>query len=272
MNQEESDKKNGNSGNGRKLGSKNKYQGVINKQPRLNNSAKKDERDKSNLTTKEFLRVKKNESKPEWEERTQKRRVFGVTEKYDIRICKNGQLKAQKLTLTGKKREVMLKINYLFSQKPYDFLKSYAFVMRWAVVRYGIIKDDIELGYYFYEGTPFTKLEFERKCIQLGSVRGVFRRFYSKGYIMPFSIISHSGMVKNTEYFSLTTEFSFLINKIYGILSKVAPFTFDTSNAYGKQSPELMELLLDMNTQVEETLTGLKKQDTIIYRNEKALK
>lgn len=269
MDQEEGKEKK--SGSGRKVGSKNKFQGVINKQPRLNNSAQKDDRDKSNLTTKEFLRVKKNESKKEWEERTQKRRVFGVTEKYAIRICKNGQLKAHKKTLTGKNREVMIKIHYQFCQKPYDFLKSYAFVMRWAVVRYGIVKDDIELGYYFYEGSPFTKLEFERKCVQLGSVRGVFRRFYSKGYIMPFSIISHSGMVKNTEYFTLTTEFSFLIKKIYGILSKVAPFTFDTSNAYGKQSPELMELLLDMNTQVEETLTGLKKQEEIVFRNENKL-
>lgn len=271
MAKKEDDKK-GTSGNGRKVGSKNKFQGVINKQPRLNNSIKKDERDKSNLTTKEFLKVKKDESKPQWEERTQKRRVFGVTEKFDIRIAKNGQLKAQKRTLTGKKREVMLKINYLFCQKPYDFLKSYAFVMRWAVVRYGVIKDDLELGYYFYEGTPFTKLEFERKCIQLGSVRGVFRRFYSKGYIMPFAIISHSGAVRNTEYFSLTVEYSNLIKKIYGILSKVAPFTFDTSNGYGKQSPELMELLLNMNTEIEEILTGLKKQEEIVYRNENNLK
>jgi hypothetical protein len=268
----EEKKKDGRANNGRKVGSKNKFKGVINRQPRLHNSAKKDERDKSSLTTKEFLKVKKNESRPIWEERTQKRRVFGVTENRDIRITKSGKLKAYKKKLTGKKKEVMMSIIYQFNQKPYDFLKSYAFVMRWCVVRYGVIKDDMELGYYFYEGMPFTKQEFEKVCVQLGAVRGVFRRFYSKGYIMPFAIINHSGIVKNTEYFTLTAEFANLIKKIYGILSKASLFTFGTTNGYGKHSPELMEQLLQMNTEIQEILTGLRKQELVTYKNEVPLK
>jgi hypothetical protein len=235
------------------------------------NSAQKELNDYQAKTRKEFLKRKAHETEEEWEKRTRRRRLFGVNKTNDISIASDGKMVSYGRKLNGVKRENKLVIKTRFIEKPYDFLKHYAFVMRWASVRYHVLKEDIELGYYFYDGEPFTKEDFVLACIQLGTVRGVFNRFYRSGYIMPISIISRAGVVKNTEYYSLTVEFQYLIKRVYGVLSKVTPMMLTNRWELGKQSEELMDLLIAMNTEIEEIIRGERNPEKIIFRNENEL-
>lgn len=235
------------------------------------NSAQKDLNDYQALTRKEFLRRKAGETQEEWETRTKRRRLFGVSKTNDIRIARDGKIESYGRKLKGPKREHKLVIRARFVEKPFDFLKCYAFVMRWASVRYDVLKEDIELGYYFYDGEPFTKEDFVLACIQLGTVRGVFNRFYRNGYIMPYSIITRAGVIKNTEYYALTTEFQYLIKRVYAALSKVAPMMMTNRSELKVQSEELTAMLIKMNEDIEETIRGEKNKEKIVFRNEKEI-
>lgn len=248
--------------------SKNKKRGLYKKKPKRPNSSKKALNDYQDTTRKEFLRRVVGETQEEWEKRTARKRIYGVSAKNKIRISSNGEMRAFRRNLQGKVKETKLIITTRFLERPFEYLKCYAFIMRWACVRFDAVKDDVELGYYFYGGEPFTKEEFLQACMQLGTVRGVFNRFWRNGYIMPCSIISRSGTIKNTEYFSLSIEFILLIKRIYAVISKVAPMQLGTKHHRTKQNEELMELLIKMNTEIEETITGVRNQDKILFRNE----
>ena len=88
---------------------------------------------------------------------------------------------------------------------------------------------------------------------------------------MPNSIITRSGVIKDTEYYSLTTEFQFLIKRVYGVLSKVTPMMMTNRSELGKQSDELTEMLIKMNEDIEETIRGERNAEKIIFRNEQEL-
>jgi len=243
-------------GNGRKKGSKNTNQGRLKDKVDAPNSSKENFRDESNLSTVEFLKVRANESQEDWENRTRKRRIYGIKKDNKITSAKNGVLRIQKIKANGKKQSLKVRVVTRFKERPHDFLKNYAFVMRWASVRFKILKDDLELAYNFYEGSPFTKEEFNYLCIQLGSVRGVFNRFLNKGYITNISIISSEGNVKETEYFTLTTQFNHVIKRIYGLISKTVPVALgETNSSNGKINAELKMEMERMNDEIREILS-----------------
>lgn len=232
------------------------------------NSAIKKLDDYQALTRKEFLKRKAGESQEDWEKRTNRRRIFGRSKTNNIQIAKDGKLKVYSRPLYGKSKEIKLSLLVRFKEKPFDFLKCYAFVLRWAAVRHKILKEDIELGYYFYDADPFTKEDFVSACIQLGTVRGVFNRFYRNGYITRFSLISRAGVVKDTEYYMLTTEFNNVIKRTYGVLSKAVTASLEYRNTKGKLNDELTEFMIKLNTDIEETINGIKNEDKILFRNE----
>jgi len=260
--------KDGRAKNGRLAGMKNRQKGKIAKKRKKLNSKKKPLDDYQDTTRKEFLKRKVGETQEEWDKRTLRRRIYGITKDNNIRVANNGKIVSYSRPLKCRQKEIKLTIQTRFIERPYDFLKCYAFVMRWASVRHDVLKEDIELGYYFYDGEPFTREDFALACIQLGTVRGVFARFYREGYIMPHSVISRSGVIKNIEYFSLSAEFNFLIKRVYGVLSKVTPAGLSTKHLKAKQDDELIEFMLKLNTEIEETIRGEKNQDKIIFRNE----
>jgi hypothetical protein len=242
--------------NGRRKGSKNTTQGKLKEKIDSPNSSKEDFRNESNLSTVEFLKVRANESQEEWEKRTRKKRIFGVSKTNKIKTARNGALVIQKRRPSGRVLNLKVRVLTQFKERPHNFLKNYAFVMRWASVRFKILKDDIELGYNLYETTPFTKDEFNYICIQLGSVRGVFNRFLNKGYITNISIISSEGNVKETEYFALSTQFNHVIKRVYGLISKTVPVALgETNHSNGKINAELKMEMERMNDEIREILS-----------------
>jgi len=249
--------------NGRKKGNSNLIQGELKEKNPAPNSAKANFRDESTLSSKEFLKVRPGESQEEWEKRTAKKRVYKTADGMTIKVAHNGKLAVSKRRAKGKSKELIMQIRVRFHERPYDYLKMYAFVLRWANVRFGILKDDLEIGYYFFEGTPFTKQEFELICNQLGSVRGVFPRFLKKRYLANISIMTQEGVMKNTEYYQLSTKFNNVLRNIYDLLSKVNPVTTTDNQNYKKVNPELKATIDRMNDEIIETLSGAKKQELI---------
>ena len=121
----------------------------IKKKRKKPNSAKKDLSDYQDKTRKDFLKRMAGESQEEWEDRTKRRRVFGVSGHNKIKIARNGQMKAYKRPLKGKAKEIKLTVSTRFLERPFEYLQCYAFIMRWAAIRHDVLKDDIELGYFF---------------------------------------------------------------------------------------------------------------------------
>jgi len=115
--------------------------------------------------------------------------------------------------MKGKDKLVCNAVRTRFAEKPYDFMKVYALILRWASVKHNVSKDDLEIGYYFYNGYHFSFKEFNDICIQLGTVRGVFSRFKKKGYIVSIAV-EVDGQMRESGYFVLSIEFSNIIRSI----------------------------------------------------------
>jgi len=254
---------------GRPVGTKNKVQG---KMVKAHREKKGRDNRRHNLydgqTRKEFLKVREGESLEQWEERTAKRALYGRSKDSLIKNTKDGKLVILSRKLHGMEKEVQLRIFRNVHERMFDYMRVYPLLMKWAEVRHDVLKDDIELGFWYYNGLPFTKDEFNQLCLMTGYVKGVFARFYRNGYIQNMSVMAGNGVTRDTQYYTLSAEFTRLITTVYGVLTKTS--RMQTENAHGKPQPskELMEWIVKANEDIEETLSGLKKQDKINYRNE----
>ena len=254
---------------GRPVGSKNKVAGKMLKTHR--DKKGRDNRRHNQYdgqTRKEFMKVREGESIEQWEARTAKRKLYGKSKDSRIKNTKDGKLVILSRKLPGMQKEVQLRIYRNVHERMFDFLRVYSLVLKWAEIRHDVLKDDIELGFYFYNGLPFQKEEFNQLCLMTGYVKGVFTRFYKKGYIQKMSIMADNGVTKDTQYYILSLEFTMLITKVYSVLTKTSKMQIE--NAHGKPQPtkELMEWVIKANEDIEETINGIKKQDKIQYRNE----
>lgn len=252
--------------NGKKTGTKNKVQGQIVNAKKKTGTIDKVviQKNYQEITNSEFLKVKSDEKFKTWKNRTINKRILNKNvQDNQIKIAPNGKLKVYSRTLFGAKKELKLNVTTYFAERPFDYMRTYAFTMRWASVKFGVIKDDIELGYYFYNGKPFTKAEFTEACIQLSTVRGVFSRFLKNGYISNISIMSSNGKQVPTEYYFLTGEFNFVIKSVYMSLSKLAPYSLIRKDCKTEMPEELKDKLIEMNTEITEIILGKKKPEKI---------
>jgi len=246
---------------------KNRYPGMIReKKPKIGSAKKKD--DKYQAETKaEFMKVREGETVEQWKKRTGRKR-FSTQGSNKIRALKKGRVYSYANKMKGKDKLVCNAIRTRFAEKPYDFMKVYAIILRWASVKHNILKDDLEIGYYFYTGYHFSFKEFNDLCIQLGTVRGVFSRFKKKGYIVSINV-EIDGQLRESGFFVLSVEFSNIIKSIYGALTKTVPLTIFRGKRDGRELPaDLLSMIEKMNADIEETITGLKKAEEVRFRNE----
>ena len=247
--------------NGRKAGTtKNKIQGAFAEKKDAFGSAKEKKNKFQTESMEEFLKIRPGETFEQWEKRTSKKRIHGVTKNNNLSIAKNGKVVIDRERLTGMAKENQVRIRHKFIERPYDFLENYAFIMRWASIRYGISKDDIEIAFFFYGKGMFTKEEFTRVCVQLGTVKGVWTRFINKPYITAAVLVTKDDVVKEMEYYQFTAEFSRLLLAVYGGLSKVNKLTLTIrSSAQYKRNvvhKELNDFLEQLNREVDQTIKG----------------
>lgn len=268
-------KKDGRANNGRKAGTtKNKVQGEIVKAPKKAGSEKKDLSDYTAITNDEVLKVKDGESLEQWEKRTKRRRPLNLknqkTQRHkQIEFLENGKIIFQRIKLKGMKRDLKTSIFSKYIEQPFDYMKYYGLVMRWASIKYGITKDAFEIGFYFFDREPFSAEEFNIHCTQLGTVRGMFSKFYKNGYIYPIEIIvGNNGETKSTNTFCLTKEFMIRIRGVYKVLSKIAPPATRDLKYQDEEFKEVYLELKKMYEESEEIMKGIKKPELIRFRNE----
>jgi len=247
--------------NGRKAGTtKNKIQGSFAEKKDNFGSAKEKRNKFQTQSMEEFLKIREGETFEQWNKRTSEKRLHGVNKKNNLSIAKNGKVVVDRERLKGMAKEQQVRIRHKFIERPYDFLENYAFILRWASIRYNILKDDIEIAFFFYGKGMFTKDEFTRVCVQLGTVRGVWSRFINKPYITPAVLVTKDNVVKEMEYYQLTAEMSRLLLAVYGGLSKVNKLTLTIrSSAQYKRNvvhKELNDFLEQLNREVDETIKG----------------
>lgn len=257
----EGKKPDGRKNNGRKKGTTvNKIKGKI--APKKDNfgSALVKTNKYQSQTIEEFLKVRDGETFEQWSRRTESRRIHGISKNNNISIAKRGIVEIKPDKLKGMDRTLQLKVLNRFIERPYDYLENYAFILRWASVRYGISKDDIEIAFYFYNKGMFTDSEFNRVCLMLGTVRGVWARFIRNQYVVQSFIITKDDIVKEFEYYQFTNEFLRLLRAVYGALSKINKLTLTarTSSNYKRNvvSPELNEFLEQLNREIIEVDTN----------------
>lgn len=255
------DKQDGRKNNGRFAGTtKNKIQGKLAEKKDNFGSAKQKKNRFQTESMEEFLKIREGETFEQWNKRTSPKRIHGVNKNNNLKIAKLGKVVIDRERLTGMAKEKQVRIRHKFIERPYDFLENYAFIMRWASIRYGISKDDIEIAFFFYGKGMFTKDEFTRVCVQLGTVKGVWARFVSKPYITSAVLVTKDNVVKEMEYYQLTAEFSRLLLAVYGGLSKVNKLTLTIrSSAQYKRNvvhKELNDFLEQLNREVDETIKG----------------
>jgi hypothetical protein len=268
-------KKDGRANNGRKAGTtKNKVQGQITKAPRKTGSQKKDDSNYTALTNDEFLKVREGETQQEWEKRTKKRRPLKLDNgrnkvSKEINFLPNGSIQYERKKLTGLRAQTKTIIVKNILERPHNFMKHYALVMRWASIRFGITKDCLEIGFYFYDREPFTIQEFNLYCIQLGTVRGMFSKFYQNGYVYPISVdLGEYRESKDIRIYSLSVEFLSAIKRTYDVIAKLVPVSLNQKKGERIKEKDLTDELLKMYEEAEEIIKGIRKPELIRFRNE----
>jgi hypothetical protein len=256
---------------GREKGlTKNKLQGAIQDKPLIVGSGRKVDENRQKQSRTEFLKVRDGETLEEWEKRTQGRRILGKKQPVYIRKVPKTRVYTSPRKQPPKQRANNKKILFRFIEKPQDFLNIYPIVIRWASIRHNILKDDLELGYYFYNGAPFTAKRFNELCVQLGAVRGVFARFKKKGYISVISVVDKKKDAIDTDFYLLSSSFVVVIKNIYEQLSRINKIKIDldwrdAKKNYIEPHPKMRELLEQMNTEIEEIQNGIKQTQEIRY-------
>jgi len=249
--------------NGRKPGSKNKVKGQIVGEVKKFASEKVNRDKYQSQTLEEFLQRREGETFEQWNKRTAKKRIHGVNKDNKIKVAARGKIYVEAEKLKGMNKEVQIRIRSKFTERPYDFLENYAFIMRWASIRYGIAKEDIEIAFFFYNKGAFSQEEFNRVCIQLGTVRGLWSRWIKKPYITQGIIVTQENIVKEMGYYQLTAEFLRLLRSIYEALSKVNKLTLTIrSSANYKRNVvphELNEFLQSLNRDIDDVINGKLK-------------
>jgi len=230
---------------GRKKGmTKNRFPGMIREKKRKVGSVKKKEDTYQAETKAEFLKVREGETEEQWKKRTGRKRFTQSNNK--IRGLRKGRVYSYANKLRASEKLVCNAVRTRFAEKPYDFMKVYALILRWASVKHNVSKDDLEIGYYFYNGYHFSFKEFNDICIQLGTVRGVFSRFKKKGYIVSIAV-EVDGAMRESGYFVLSIEFSNIIRSIYGALTKTIPMTLFRGKRDGREIPaDLLSMMEKM--------------------------
>ena len=172
----------------------------------------------------EFLKIREGETQSEWEKRTKSRRFrseqdFANNLSHKKKIIVN---KKRKKTDYAEYRKKYYR--FYISEKIGSFLKHYAVVMAWAEIKYGIPKEDLEIGFMFYNETkPFTKEQFTNRTLLLKfNSSSIFNRFFKNKYL---NKLTGGEKLTEDDFFMLNSFFMMKINAIYDKITLFNGFT-----------------------------------------------
>jgi hypothetical protein len=236
----------------------------------------------------EFLKVRPGETIEEWQKRTEKVRV--LTEKEHDRLCFKYKTKRDRCENTVvctfpdyKEKKIQKEYSenqlkhilkskhrkglvlYRDKRDPFFHFKYYFLITKWAEIRYGVRKADLDFLMHLYcLDRPFRKREIDEKTFIISGAS--FNIYMKKGYIyrMKYSQVSNNYLKRGySPYYNLTHPCKKMMNAIIALmLGDVEKITIrrlkgtDTSKVR-----EVRDFYYDLRREVKEMEQGLIPTD-----------
>jgi len=221
-------------------------------------------------TMTEFMKVKEGETLQQWQKRTDRRRVKEIDEIKEMAL-----MSPLRVRLRSRERNVIASKNKFIIVQPvdreFDFMRYYGIVINFYAIKYGIRKEDLEVGFYFYSNIPFTRDRFNNAMVLItGSNGGKLNRFLKNGYmeeiIKTKKRLNAPDKYVKTSLYKLTKLFVEKLTYIYRTLGKMNAIKMeqhDNSSILSPLPPEAKQMIQDMNDEIMDIQTGRKPQDLI---------
>lgn len=218
-------------------------------------------------TMNEFMKVREGETLEQWKRRTEKRRVKEIDEIKELAL-----MNPLRVLQRNRERNAIASKNKFIVVQPvereFDFMRYYGIVINYYAIKYGISKENLEVGFYFYTNIPFTRDRFNNALILMtGSNTGKLAKFIKEGLLEEIiktkKQFNAPDKYEKTYLYRLTKQFVFKLNCIYRTLGKMNGIRMDQNSILTPLPPEAKQMISDMNDEIQDILTGRKPQDLI---------
>jgi hypothetical protein len=215
-------------------------------------------------TMKNFMEVKEGETLEQWKKRTRLRRVKEIDEVKELAL----QHPLRILQRSRERNVIASKNKFIIVQpveREFDFMRYYGIVANYYSIKYGIRKEDLEVGFYFYSNIPFTRDSFENVMVLMtGNKTGKLNRFLKEGMLEEIIKVKKTlnGPNKDirTYLYRLTRNFVDKLTFIYRTLGKMNTIRMNQP-IFTPLSPEEKKIIMDMNDEIMDIQMGRKPQD-----------
>lgn len=215
----------------------------------------------------EFMKVKEGETLKQWQSRTRTRRVKEIDEVKELALMnplRVMQRNRERNALASKNKYIIVQP----VEREFDFMRYYGIVINFYSIKYGIRKEDLEVGFYFYTNIPFTKDRFNNALILItGSNAGKLNRFIKEGLIEEIiktkKQYNKPDKFERTYLYKLSKEFVDRLTYVYRTLGKMNAIRMDQQPILSLLPPEAKQMIKDMNDEIMDIQTGRKPQDLI---------
>lgn len=214
----------------------------------------------------EFLKVREGETLEQWRKRTIHRRVRDVDEILELKLTN-----PLRINLRNRERNRIDQRNKFIRvqcvEREFDFLRYYGIVVNYFSIKFGIRVEDIQIGFYFYSNIPFTKERFDNAAVlHYGTSLWKHNRAIKEGLIVELiQTIKHynkENTYKKTSLYQLTPGFLLQLNDIYRTIGKMNTIQLKQP-IFSGLSPEIMQIMKDMNDDILDIQTGRKPHEKI---------
>lgn len=218
-------------------------------------------------TFNKFIQVREGETREQWLNRTANRRV---TTEEDLKLLRKSHPIIVRETRRKKKEKEYndKKLKIFQTARDFDYLKYYGVVLNYHSIKYGLYKEWLEVGFFFYDGIPFSRERFENACVlNFCTSRGTFLHFKKKGWLVPLTKKEKNKLgriiEKPTGLYMFHQGFTVKITYIYKILAKLSPIML-CSPMSKVLDAETKKIIHQMNDEIMEIKTGKKPQEDIM--------
>lgn len=211
-----------------------------------------------------FMKVREGETIAQWEKRTARRRVKEVDEIKELALMhplRVLQRNRERNTIANKNKFIIVQP----VQREFDFMRYYGIVINYYSIKYGIRKEDLEVGFYFYSNIPFTRDRFENAMVLMtGTKSGKLNRFIKEGMLEEIIKVKKqfNGPNKETRtyLYRLTRHFVDKLTFVYRTLGKMNTIRMNQP-IFTPLSAEEKKMIMDMNDHIMDIQMGRKPQD-----------
>lgn len=212
-----------------------------------------------------FMKLRDGETQEQWDKRTKRRRVLRDDEISKLSPTNTLQL-ARKKKYKRSVEERNKYIRVLAHERDFSFLKYYSIISRYYSIKYGIRKDDLEVAFYFYENTPFTKDRFNNICVMTtGFNTARFNRFLKNKYIREIiktqKFVDGNKQVK-TGLYLLENGLVIKLTEIYKVLAGFKELLLNKQQSVSMPI-EIKDILMEMNAEIMDIQSGRKKTESL---------